>query len=58
MAQPHYKTLLGKVLLGFIKITCLGAKIQIELNGKPVLNWNQEPRGKIKDFALEGYIGL
>ncbi|MCJ7588753.1 MAG: DUF1080 domain-containing protein [Candidatus Aminicenantes bacterium] len=40
------------------KITCRGANIQIELNGKPVLDWNQEPRGKIKDFALEGYLGL
>jgi sugar phosphate isomerase/epimerase len=40
------------------KITCRGKNIQIELNGKPVLNWDQEPRGKIKDFALEGYIGL
>jgi len=41
-----------------VKITCLGARIQIELNGKPILDWSQEPRGKIKDFALEGYIGL
>ncbi|MCJ7586893.1 MAG: DUF1080 domain-containing protein [Candidatus Aminicenantes bacterium] len=40
------------------KITCRGQNIQIELNGKPILDWNQEPRGKIKDFALEGYRGL
>jgi len=40
------------------KIVCRGANIQIELNGKPVLDWTQEPRGKIKDIALEGYLGL
>jgi sugar phosphate isomerase/epimerase len=41
-----------------MKITCRGKNIQIELNGKLIVNWDQEPRGKIKDFALEGYIGL
>jgi len=40
------------------KIACRGKNIQIELNGMPILNWDQEPRGKIKDFALEGYLGL
>ena len=30
----------------------------MELNGQPVLDWTAEPRGKIKDFATEGYLGL
>ncbi len=41
-----------------MKITCRGKNIQIELNGKPVIDWQAEPRGKVKDFLLEGYIGL
>ena len=36
----------------------IGDKITVELNGKIVSNWKAEPRGKIKDFAKEGYIGL
>ena len=30
----------------------------MELNGQKVLDWEAEPRGKIKDFAERGYIGL
>jgi hypothetical protein len=30
----------------------------VELNGKPVLDWEAEPRGKVRDCAPEGYIGL
>lgn len=41
-----------------MKITCRGRNIQVELNGIPVLDWNMEPRGKVKDFGSEGYIGL
>ena len=41
-----------------MKITFQGRRLQVELNGKPVLDWQAEPRGKIKDFASEGYIGL
>ena len=41
-----------------IKITARGKNLNIELNSKPIVDWNQEPRGKIKDFALDGYIGL
>lgn len=41
-----------------VKISCQGDRIQVELNGKPVLDWKAEPRGKIRDFAQEGYIGL
>jgi len=39
-------------------ITCRGDNVQVELNGQKVIDWNMEPRGKIKDFAREGYIGL
>ncbi|MFC2162034.1 family 16 glycoside hydrolase, partial [Acidobacteriota bacterium] len=40
------------------KITFQGSRISIELNSVPVLDWEAEPRGKIRDFASEGYIGL
>jgi len=40
------------------RITCLGRRIQIELNGEKVVDWEAEPRGKVADFADEGYIGL
>lgn len=40
------------------KITLQGKNIKVELNGKLVLDWQMEPRGKIRDFALSGYIGL
>jgi len=40
------------------KITFQGKRLQVELNGKPVLDWEAAPRGKVKDFAAEGYIGL
>jgi hypothetical protein len=41
-----------------LKITFKGKHIDVELNGQPVLSWEAEPSGKIKDFAAEGYIGL
>jgi sugar phosphate isomerase/epimerase len=40
------------------RITAIGKNIKVELNGKIVNEWNEEPRGKIKDFSLSGYIGL
>ncbi|MFC2167056.1 family 16 glycoside hydrolase, partial [Acidobacteriota bacterium] len=40
------------------KITFKGSRISVELNNVPVLDWEAEPRGKIRDFASEGYIGL
>lgn len=40
------------------KITFIGDHIAVELNGKTVIDWRAEPRGKVKDFAGEGYIGL
>lgn len=40
------------------KITFQGRHLEVELNGKLVLDWQAEPRGKVRDFAAEGYIGL
>ncbi len=41
-----------------LKIVFQGNHIQVELNGTVVLDWKAEPRGKVRDFAGEGYIGL
>ncbi len=41
-----------------LKITFRGKRIEVELNGRSVLDWEAEPRGKIRDFAREGFIGL
>lgn len=40
------------------KITFKGKRLQVELNGQAVLDWQAEPRGKVRDLASEGYIGL
>jgi len=40
------------------KITFQGRHLTVELNEKLVLDWTAEPRGKVRDFAAEGYIGL
>ncbi|MCE5249446.1 DUF1080 domain-containing protein [bacterium] len=40
------------------KITLKGRNVKVELNDKLVVDWNMEPRGKIREYALEGYIGL
>jgi len=40
------------------KITFKGNRLEVELNGKLVTDWEAAPRGKVKDFAAEGYIGL
>jgi sugar phosphate isomerase/epimerase len=40
------------------KLTFKGNRIQVELNGVQILDWEAEPRGKVRDFAPEGYIGL
>ena len=39
-------------------ITFKGDKITVILNGVKVIDWIAEPRGKIKNFAREGFIGL
>lgn len=40
------------------RITFEGRRLQVELNGEVVLDWEAEPRGKVEDFAERGYIGL
>jgi sugar phosphate isomerase/epimerase len=40
------------------KISFIGNRIKVELNAVLVLDWEAEPRGKVRDFAGEGYIGL
>ncbi|MGB2907055.1 MAG: family 16 glycoside hydrolase [Candidatus Aminicenantaceae bacterium] len=40
------------------RITVQGERIQVDLNGTRVLDWEAEPRGKVRDFAREGYLGL
>ncbi|NIM48509.1 MAG: DUF1080 domain-containing protein [Gemmatimonadales bacterium] len=40
------------------KITFVGNHITVELNGKLVIDWEAEPRGKVEDIAQRGYIGL
>jgi hypothetical protein len=39
-------------------ITFRGSHITVELNGTTVIDWQAEPRGKVRDFAPRGYIGL
>ncbi len=39
-------------------ITFKGDHIRVELNDQLIVDWNAEPRGKVKDFAGEGFIGL
>jgi sugar phosphate isomerase/epimerase len=41
-----------------MRITCQGKRVRVELNGVQVIDWEMEPRGKIRDFAAEGYIGF
>jgi sugar phosphate isomerase/epimerase len=40
------------------KISFIGNRISVELNNVLVLDWEAEPRGKVRDFAEEGYVGL
>ena len=40
------------------KISFVGDTITVELNGTEVLDWKCEPRGKIRDWSKDGYIGL
>jgi sugar phosphate isomerase/epimerase len=41
-----------------MKITFKGKRLRVELNDKLILDWDARPGGKVKDYALEGYIGL
>lgn len=57
-AAPRQETSRPTGEWNHFKITCQGRHVRVELNGTDVLDWQMEPRGKIKDFAAEGYIGL
>jgi len=39
-------------------ITVQDDHIAVELNGRQVVDWEMEPRGKVEDFVRRGYIGL
>ena len=41
-----------------IKIEFKGRHLKIELNSKLIMDWDANPGGKVKDYALEGYIGF
>jgi sugar phosphate isomerase/epimerase len=41
-----------------IKIEFKGKHLKVELNDKLIIDWDAKPGGKVKDYALEGYIGL
>jgi len=41
-----------------MEISFVGNRITVSLNGAQVTDWVAEPRGKIRDFAERGYIGL
>lgn len=41
-----------------MQITFKRKHLQVVLNGVKIIDWEAEPRGKVKDFAAEGYIGL
>lgn len=40
------------------RITLRGNHINVELNGQEIVDWEMEPRGKVRDLAPRGYIGL
>jgi len=40
------------------RIAFQDSRITVELNGVQVLDWTAEPRGKVRDFAPRGYLGL
>lgn len=39
-------------------ITFRGDHITVVLNDEKVIDWDAEPRGKVRDFAPRGYLGL
>ncbi len=41
-----------------MKIAMVGNHIEVEVNGVIVIDWDMEPRGKVRDIAPEGYIGF
>lgn len=58
-AEPPMKDVVkGTSEWNHYKISFIDDHIGVELNNVPVIEWAAEPRGKIKDFSSEGYIGL
>ncbi|UCC40267.1 MAG: DUF1080 domain-containing protein [Candidatus Aminicenantes bacterium] len=55
---PQVDAFKGAEEWNHMKITFRGSRIKVELNGILVVDWDAEPRGKVRDFAPEGYIGL
>jgi len=41
-----------------MEISFIGDRIAVVLNGTQVVDWAAEPRGKVEDFAQQGFIGL
>jgi len=41
-----------------MEVSFVGSRITVTLNGAQVVDWSAEPRGKIRDFAARGYVGL
>jgi len=41
-----------------LEVSFISDRIVVELNGKQVIDWKAEPRGKVEDFAKRGYVGL
>lgn len=41
-----------------LRIAFVGDHISVDLNGERVVDWDAEPRGKVRDVAPSGYIGL
>ena len=41
-----------------MKVTFIGDRITVEINGEQVVDWEAEPRGKVEDWAPRGYLGL
>lgn len=41
-----------------MEISFIGDRITVALNGTQVVDWAAEPRGKVEDFAQQGFIGL
>lgn len=39
-------------------VTFVGNRVTVALNGTVVVDWIAEPRGKVEDFAADGFIGL
>lgn len=40
------------------RITFVGNRLTVELNGQQVLDWEAKPAGKVKSLSSRGYIGL